>query len=131
MTSSATCKDESCSTTAVAAMTVAEAIARAKALKAVADPVRLRLLDIIGGNVDQEACVCQLTESVSLSQSTVSHHLKTLVDAGILEREQRGTWAWYSLVPGRIDDIAGYLTPQRPDGDATARPPVRVARSQA
>ncbi len=121
MLSSATRKDGSCCSTTMDTMTVAEATVRAKALKAVADPVRLRLLDIIGNNVDQEACVCQLTESVALSQSTVSHHLKTLVDAGILERDQRGTWAWYSLVPGRIDDIAGYLTPQPVNGEQTVQ----------
>jgi ArsR family transcriptional regulator, arsenate/arsenite/antimonite-responsive transcriptional repressor len=78
----------------------------AGALKAVADPVRLQLLSMIKSAEDGEACVCDLTEPVGLSQPTVSHHLKVLVDAGLLRRERRGTWAWYSLVPGSLDQIA-------------------------
>jgi ArsR family transcriptional regulator, arsenate/arsenite/antimonite-responsive transcriptional repressor len=78
----------------------------AGALKAVADPVRLQLLAMIKSAEAGEACVCDLTEPVGLSQPTVSHHLKVLVDAGFLRRERRGTWAWYSLVPGSLDQIA-------------------------
>ena len=75
-------------------------------LKAVADPVRLRLLSAIRATVDGEACVCDLTPVVGLSQPTVSHHLKVLVEAGLLEREKRGTWAWFRLVPSRLEDVA-------------------------
>jgi ArsR family transcriptional regulator len=75
-------------------------------LKAVADPVRLQLLSIIRASEQSEACVCDMTEAVGLSQPTVSHHLKVLVDAGILTRERRGTWAWFALVPGRLDEIS-------------------------
>jgi len=92
-------------------LSAAEVESRAALLKAVAHPVRLRLLDLIRANDAQEACVCQLTEYVGLSQPTVSHHLKLLVDAGVLEREKRGTWAWYSLHPDRLEEIAGYLEP--------------------
>jgi ArsR family transcriptional regulator len=75
-------------------------------LKAVADPVRLQLLSIIRASERSEACVCDMTDAVGLSQPTVSHHLKVLVDAGILTRERRGTWAWFALVPGRLDEIS-------------------------
>ena len=55
----------------------------------------------------EEACVCDMTDAVGLSQPTVSHHLKVLVEAGILTRERRGSWAWFALVPGRLTEIAG------------------------
>ena len=60
----------------------------------------------MAAHADREACVCDLTAPVGLSQPTVSHHLKVLVDAGILTREQRGRWAYYSLVPDSLDTIA-------------------------
>jgi ArsR family transcriptional regulator len=75
-------------------------------LKAVADPVRLQLLSIIRGADGEEACVCDLTEAVGLSQPTVSHHLKVLTDAGLLTRERRASWAWYAIVPARLADVA-------------------------
>ena len=80
--------------------------ATAVLLKAVADPVRLQLLSAIRATDRGEACVCDLTPLVGLSQPTVSHHLKVLVEAGLLEREKRGTWAWFRLVPSRLDDVA-------------------------
>ena len=83
-----------------------EAQASATLLKAVADPVRLQLLSAIRATDAGEACVCDLTDLVGLAQPTVSHHLKVLVEAGLLEREKRGTWAWFRLVPTRIDDVA-------------------------
>ena len=81
----------------------------AKTLKALADPARLRLLSIVAAHVDAEACVCDLTEPIGLSQPTVSHHLKVLVDAGFLTRSKRGTWAYYRIVPGSLDAIASVL----------------------
>ena len=71
----------------------------ARALKVLADPARLRLLSLIHAQPEGEACVCHLTEPVGLSQPTVSHHLKVLVQAGLLEREQRGSWAYFRVVP--------------------------------
>jgi ArsR family transcriptional regulator len=79
-------------------------------LKAVADPVRLQLLSVIRAADAREACVCDLTDAVQLSQPTVSHHLKVLTDAGLLTRERRGSWAWFTLVPSRLDDIASIFT---------------------
>ena len=92
-------------------MTVAEAESLAAVLKAVAEPTRLRLVSLVAAHANAEACVCDLTEPVGLSQSTVSHHLKILVDAGVLEREQRGKWAYYRLVPETLTSISQLLTP--------------------
>ncbi|KZS57629.1 transcriptional regulator [Mycobacterium kansasii] len=82
----------------------------AAVLKALAEPTRLRLVSLIAGHEGAEACVCDLTAPVGLSQPTVSHHLKILVEAGLLERTQRGKWAYYRLVPGVLDALAGMLT---------------------
>ena len=82
----------------------------ARSLKALSDPTRLRLISMVASHQDAEACVCDLTEPLGLSQPTVSHHLKVLVDAGFLAREQRGTWAYYSLVPRSLDSVAQLLT---------------------
>jgi ArsR family transcriptional regulator len=81
----------------------------ARSLKALADPARLRLISMVAAHQDAEACVCDLTEPLGLSQPTVSHHLKVLVDAGILARDKRGTWAYYRLVPGALDSLAQLL----------------------
>jgi len=77
----------------------AEAQSLASALKVLADPARLRLVSLIAGQPDAEACVCNLTGPLGLSQPTVSHHLRVLHEAGILTREQRGRWAFFRLVP--------------------------------
>ncbi len=74
----------------------------ASSLKAIADPTRLRLLSLVAGTPHGEACVCEMTDPVGLTQGTVSHHLKVLVDAGLLQREQRGKWAYYRLVPDAL-----------------------------
>jgi len=76
-----------------------EAEQLAGALKAIADPARLRLLSLIQAQPGSEACVCHLTEPLGLSQPTVSHHLRVLLDAGLVERERRGSWAYYRVVP--------------------------------
>ena len=74
-----------------------EAEGLAAALKAIADPARLRLLSLIQAQPEHEACVCHLTEPLGLSQPTVSHHLKVLLRAGLVEREQRGSWAFFRV----------------------------------
>ncbi|MFK4637648.1 ArsR family transcriptional regulator [Paenarthrobacter histidinolovorans] len=86
-----------------------EAQLRASVFKALADPNRLRLLSIVKGSAGGEACVCDLTGPLSLGQPTVSHHLKILVDAGLLHREKRGTWAYYSMVPGAMERTTSLL----------------------
>jgi ArsR family transcriptional regulator, arsenate/arsenite/antimonite-responsive transcriptional repressor len=79
-------------------------------LKAIAEPTRLRLLSLLAAHADREACICDLTDPVGLSQPTVSHHMKVLVDAGLLTREQRGKWAFYRLVPGALGALARLLS---------------------
>ena len=78
-------------------------------MKALADPTRLRLLSIVAASEDSEACVCDLIEPVGLSQPTVSHHLKILTAAGFLTRSKRGTWAYFTLVPGALDRVSQLL----------------------
>ena len=80
-----------------------EAVRLADALKVLADPARLRLLSLVATSPTGEACACDLVEPIGRSQPTTSHHLSMLVDAGFLEREKRGKWAWYRIVPDRLD----------------------------
>ena len=75
----------------------ADADRLAGALRVVAEPARLRLLSLIASRPESEACVCELTEPLGLSQPTVSHHLKVLHEAGVLDREKRGRWVFYRL----------------------------------
>ncbi|TNB67689.1 helix-turn-helix transcriptional regulator [Arthrobacter sp. BB-1] len=100
---------ETCCSPAEPALSAAEAQRKAAVFKALADPNRLRLLSIVKAAEGGESCVCDLTEPLALGQPTVSHHLKILVDAGLLNREKRGTWAYYSLVPGSLERTAGLL----------------------
>lgn len=86
----------------------------AAVFKALGEPTRLRLVSLIAGRDGAEACVCELTAPVGLSQPTVSHHLKILVDAGLLHRTQRGKWAYYRLVPTALDALAGAFARARP-----------------
>ncbi|HVX21301.1 MAG TPA: metalloregulator ArsR/SmtB family transcription factor [Acidimicrobiales bacterium] len=78
-------------------------------LKALADPIRLRLVSLIQAHEDGEACVCDLTEPVGLSQPTVSHHLKILLDAGLVLRDKRGVWAYYRMVPGALESLGALI----------------------
>lgn len=99
-----------CATSESPAIDAAHATSAAQVLKAFADPNRLRLLSIVKACDGGEACVCDLTEPLDLGQPTVSHHLKILVDAGLLKREKRGTWAYYSVVPGALERAAALIT---------------------
>jgi ArsR family transcriptional regulator, arsenate/arsenite/antimonite-responsive transcriptional repressor len=81
----------------------------AAVLKVLAEPTRLRLLSLVAAHQDSEECICNLTELVGVSQPTVSHHMKLLVDVGLLEREQRGKWAYYRLIPGALDSLTQLL----------------------
>jgi len=87
--------------------TAAESMA--SLLKAVADPARLQLLSMLKQAANQEACVCDLTAPLGLSQPTVSHHLKVLTDAGLVTRERRGSWAWFTLVPAQLENLKGFF----------------------
>lgn len=98
-----------CPPAGAAALDAGEAKRQALVFKALADPSRLRLLSIIKASSSGSTCVCDLTEPLDLSQPTVSHHLKILVEAGLLLREKRGTWAYFSLAPGALEDVANLL----------------------
>ena len=102
---------ECCATPPADALTVAEADSIARTFKAVGDPTRVRLLSLIAASRDGEACICDLTEPVGLSQPTVSHHMKLLVDAGLATREQRGRWAYFRVVTETLDQAVSALRP--------------------
>lgn len=74
-------------------------------LRVLADPGRLRILSLIQAQPSREACVCHLTEALTLSQPTVSHHLRVLFEAGLVDRDRRGSWVYYRTVPGALADI--------------------------
>lgn len=85
------------------------AVDLARSLKALADPTRLRLVSIVAAADGGEVCACDLTAPTGLGQPTVSHHLKILTEAGFFNRTQRGTWAYFSLVPGALDSVGNLL----------------------
>ena len=91
--------DPTCCGTLPPALPTEEAAMTAARFKALADPTRVQLLHLVSGSQNGEACVCDLTDAVGLSQPTVSHHLALLVKAGFLTRERRGTWAWFRCDP--------------------------------
>jgi ArsR family transcriptional regulator len=78
-------------------------------LKAVADPVRLRLLSLVASHQDGEACVCDLNDAFDLSQPTISHHLKVLHEAGLLDRSKRGVWVYYRIRGEGLSDLGSLL----------------------
>jgi ArsR family transcriptional regulator len=78
-------------------------------MKALADPVRLRLLSLVAAHADGEACVCDLNDAFDLSQPTISHHLKVLHEAGLLDRSKRGTWVYYRIKADVLAGVAGLL----------------------
>jgi len=80
--------------------------------KALADPARVKLLSLIAAAADGEACICDLTAPLGLTQPTVSHHMKLLVDAGIVTRDQRGKWAYYRVNHEALDRIAAAVSPR-------------------
>ncbi|MDO9378449.1 MAG: metalloregulator ArsR/SmtB family transcription factor [Nocardioidaceae bacterium] len=107
--------DEACCAPLVSAPLGAdEAVELAATMKALADPTRLRLLSLVAAHEGGEACVCDLTGPVGLSQPTVSHHLKKLVDAGLLTREQRGVWAFYAVRTAALGAVADVLRDPAP-----------------
>jgi ArsR family transcriptional regulator len=96
-----------------APLTEAQAAPLARVFKALADPVRLRLLSMITSAESGEACVCELTVGFAVSGPTISHHLKVLREAGLIEGERRGTWIYYRAVPGALQAASDALQPNR------------------
>lgn len=92
----------------------------ARQFKALGDPKRLELLLSVAGGEGAEACVCDLTPESGLTQGTVSHHLRILLEAGLLERSQRGKWAYYRLTPAAIEILSSLNISSRPS-EAKAR----------
>jgi ArsR family transcriptional regulator len=92
------------------ALDAAGAETLAATLRVLADPTRLRLISLLVASESGEVCACDLPAALDRSQSTISHHLGQLVDAGILEREQRGKWAWFRLRRPRLAEIAAALS---------------------
>ncbi len=84
----------------------------ARVFKALADPVRLRLLSMIAGADGGEACVCELTDGVAVSGPTISHHLRVLREAGLIEGDRRGTWIYYRAVPQALAAAFDALVPR-------------------
>ena len=78
-------------------------------LKALADPVRLRLLSLVASHAGQEACVCDLNDAFDLSQPTISHHLKVLHEVGLLDRDKRGVWVYYRVNGSALSDVAALI----------------------
>ncbi|MCW2703887.1 MAG: Transcriptional regulator, ArsR family [Blastococcus sp.] len=87
-------------------MSAAQAEQVAPLLKALADPVRLRLVSLIAASAGGEACVCDLNDAFDLTQATISHHLKVLHSAGLLDRDKRGVWVYYAVRPGALAAVA-------------------------
>ena len=91
-------------------ITASQAADLARLLKALADPTWLRLVSMVAARDGGEACVCDLTEPLGLTQPTISHHLKILVEAGIFTRDKRGVWAYYGLVPEALNALSAVLS---------------------
>ncbi|MFZ2481980.1 MAG: metalloregulator ArsR/SmtB family transcription factor [Propioniciclava sp.] len=100
-----------CAPVTAGVMELVDARRLARMFKALGDPTRVRLVSMIAARSGAEACVCDLTGPVGLSQPTVSHHMKQLVDAGLVTREQRGKWAYYAIVPETLAMLSGVLDP--------------------
>jgi ArsR family transcriptional regulator len=83
----------------------------AQVFKALGDPVRLRLVSLIGAHQGGQVCVCELNTAFNLTQPTISHHLKVLREAGIIDCERRGTWVYYWLVPAALGRMSALLSP--------------------
>lgn len=98
-----------CATVTESVISAEDAERTARIFKALGDPTRVRLLSLIAASDDEEACICNLTEPVGLSQPTVSHHMKQLVDAGLVTREQRGRWAYFRVVADALEQAARSL----------------------
>src|SRR6185295_8675384 len=96
---------ECCAPLGASALDDVQASATAELFKALADPARVRIVNVLATSAEP-VCVCELIAPLGLAQPTVSHHLKKLLDAGLIEREQRGKWAYFSLRPDAVETLA-------------------------
>lgn len=90
-------------------LSVTAAAELARTMKALSDPVRLRLLSVVASHTGGEACVCDISIGIDVSQPTVSHHLKVLREAGLLTSERRGSWVYYRVVPEALEQLSELL----------------------
>jgi ArsR family transcriptional regulator len=104
---------ECCQPLAAEPLTPEQAGTLAPMFKALGDPVRLRLLSMIASHAGGEVCVCDLTGRFSLTGPTISHHLRVLREARLIDCQRRGTWVYYWLRPGALDQLAAILHPGR------------------
>jgi ArsR family transcriptional regulator, arsenate/arsenite/antimonite-responsive transcriptional repressor len=102
---------ECCGPLTEAALTAEQAEDLAVRLKALADPTRLRIVSMLLASEGMEACTCDMTEPLGLSQPTITHHIKKLVMSGLVTGERRGTWHYYRVVPEALADLAGVIAP--------------------
>lgn len=93
-------------------ISIDEAAATASLFKALADPTRVRIVNLLA-NRPESVCACEMNEEFDLAQPTMSHHLKKLVSAGLLNREQRGTWAYFSIDEGALRRLADVVDPKK------------------
>lgn len=93
----------------------------ARMFKALGDPVRLRILSLIASHAGGECCVCDIAPAFEVSQPTISHHLKTLREAGLLGCERRGTWVYYWVIPAALQRLSGVLAPISTDHPSAGR----------
>ncbi|MCX2929777.1 metalloregulator ArsR/SmtB family transcription factor [Mycobacterium sp. CVI_P3] len=101
----------------------------ARMFKALGDPVRLRILSLIASHEGGQCCVCDITPTFDLSQPTISHHLKTLREAGLVDCERRGTWVYYWVIPAALEQLSTVLTLDITDFPTTPdRAPERTCR---
>jgi ArsR family transcriptional regulator, arsenate/arsenite/antimonite-responsive transcriptional repressor len=105
--------DGCCTSVTGSALSEGEAATLTRVFKALADPVRLRLLSMIAGADGGEACVCELTNGFAVSGPTISHHLKVLREAGLIEGDRRGTWIYYRAVPDTLETAFTAVLPRR------------------
>ena len=111
-----------CPALGVAALGEPQAAGLAAMFKALGDPVRLRMVSLIASHPGGEACVCEISATFDVSQPTISHHLKLLRAAGLLDCERRGTWVYYWVIPSALQQLSSVL---RVDDDVPATTPGR------
>jgi DNA-binding transcriptional ArsR family regulator len=102
---------ECCPALAVAALEQKQAVRLAAMFKALADPVRLRLLSLVASHPGGQACVCDISMTFDVSQPTISHHLKVLRSVGLLDCERRGTWVYYWVIPAAFQQLSAVMQP--------------------
>ena len=109
--------EDCCPSILAAPLRDSEAGELARGFAALADPARLRLFSLIAAQPEGEVCACALVEPLGRSQPTVSHHLQVLYQAGLVDREKRGTWVWYRARPERLEALRSTLAAMSPTAD--------------